>query len=166
MMTTMTMTKNLESMSKVQSSWSRIGDEKRCQKEVFHGYDSQDIFPLDIDGYFYNSFSYDSTDVLSWLTHLILVQWLNSFIALFPHISYHSQDESNVLPYCHPILLLWLLFLVASSFCHSCTVVLTEAVCHDSFLTHFWLTLFSMLVEYSGNDVVITFYFLFFLIIL
>ena len=55
----------LESMLKVQSSWRRLGDEKRCQIEGFPGNDSQDIFPLDIDGYFYDSFSYDSTDILS-----------------------------------------------------------------------------------------------------
>ena len=45
---------------------------------------------------------------------------------------------------------------VASSFFHGCTIGLTEAAHHDSFLTHFWLTLFSMLVEYSGNNIVIT----------
>ena len=47
----------------------------------------------------------------SFMTHLILAQWLNSFVTLFPHISYHSHDESNVLPYCHPFLLLWLIFM-------------------------------------------------------
>ena len=77
---------------------------EKCQKEGFHGYDNQDIFPLDIDGYFYDSFSYDSTDFLSWLTHLILVQWLNSFLTLFPHISYHSHNESIVLSFWHPCL--------------------------------------------------------------
>ena len=39
-------------------------------KEGSHGNGSQDVFSLDIDGYFYDSFSYD---ILSWLTHLILV---------------------------------------------------------------------------------------------
>ena len=151
----MTMKKPLESMSKVQSSWRRLGDEMRCQKRRNHGNDSWDVVPLDIDGYFYDSFSYEPTDILSWLTHLILAQWLNSFATLFPYISYHSHDESNVLSYCHPFLLLWLLFLCASSFLHGCAIVLTEAAHHDSFLTQFWLTLFSMLVEYSGNDVII-----------
>ena len=37
--------------------------------------------------------------------------WLNSFINLFPLITYHSHDESQVLSYCHPFLLLWHLFL-------------------------------------------------------
>ena len=127
-------------MSKVQSSWTILGDKKRCRKEGFHGYESRDVFPLDIDGYFYDSFSYDSTDVLSWLTHLILVQWLNSLITLFPHISYHSHNESNDLSYCHPIILLWLLFLC-------CIIILpwlrycaywgcTSWLISDSFLTH------------------------------
>ena len=40
-------------------------------------------------------------------------------------------------------------------FSHGCAIVLTEAACHDSFLTHVWLTLFSMLVEYSGNNIAI-----------
>ena len=65
MMTMMMMKKHLESTLNVQSSWRILGDKKRCQKEGSHGNDSQDIFPLDIDGYFYDSFSYDSTDVLS-----------------------------------------------------------------------------------------------------
>ena len=136
MMMMMMMMKHLESTSKVQSSWRRLGDEMRCWKEGFHGYDNRDIFPLDIDGYFYDSFSYDLTDILSWLTHLILVQWLNSFITLVPHISYHSHDESNVLPYCHPFLLLWLLFLC-------CIIIFPMAVLlcllRLHIMTHFWL---------------------------
>ena len=54
MMMTITMKKHLESMSKLQSSCRRLGDEKRCQKEGFHGNDSRDVFSLDIDGYFYD----------------------------------------------------------------------------------------------------------------
>ena len=156
MMMTITIKKRLQSMSKVQSSWRRLGDEKRCWREGFHGNDSQDVFPLDIDGYFYDSFSYDLTDVLSWLTHLILAQWLNSFVTLFPHISYHSHDESNDLSIVIHFYSYDSFSCVASSFFHGCTIVLTEAARHDSFLTHFWLTSFSMLVEYSGNNIVIT----------
>ena len=127
-------------MSKVPSSWRRLGDKKRCQKEGFHGNDSQDVFPLDIDGYFHDSFSCDSTDVPSWLTHLILAQWFNSFVTLFPHISYHSHDESNVLPYCHPFLLLWLLFLcciIISPWLRYCAYWgCVSWLISDSFLTH------------------------------
>ena len=145
-------------MLKVQSSWRRLEDEKRCQKEGFHGYDNRDIFPLDIDGYFYNSFSYDSTDVLLWLTHLILVQWLNSFITLFPHISYHSHDESNVLPYCHPFLLLWHLFLC-------CIIVFpwlrycaywgcASWLISDSFLTHIILHAGRIFQQWCHNHII------------
>ena len=86
--------------------------------------------------------------------------WLNSFIIHFPLITYHSHNESQVLSYCHPFLLLHMtpfpvLHHHISHGCLSC-LQLTEAVHHDSFLTHFWLTLFSMLVEYSGNDIIIT----------
>ena len=134
----MMMMKHLESTLKVQSSWRRLGDKKRCRKEGSHGNDSQDVFPLDIDGYFYDSFSYDSTDVLSWLTHLILVQWLNSFVTLFPHISYHSHNESNVLPHCHPFLrLLFLCCIISFPWLHYCAYWgCMSWLISDSFLTH------------------------------
>ena len=143
-------TRNIE----VQSSWRSLWDEKRCRKEGFHGNDSWDVFPLDIDGYFYDSFSYDSTDILSWHTHLILAQWLNSLVTLFLHISYHTHDESNVLPYCHPFLLLWLLFLcciIILPWLRYCAYWCASWLISDSFLTHIIL-----LVEYSGNDIIIT----------
>ena len=77
---------------KVQSSWRRLGDGMRCREEGSHGNDSWDVFPLNIDGYCYDSFSWLDRHSL-WFTHLILVQWLNSFVTLFPHISYNSFDE-------------------------------------------------------------------------
>ena len=105
-------------------------------------------FPHDIDGYFYDSFSYDTTDVLSWLTHLILVQWLNSFITLFPHISYHSHDESNVLPYCHLFLLSWLLFL-----CHIIIFPMAALVCllRLHVTTHFWLIVLTHFILHASR---------------
>ena len=93
-------------------------------------------FPLDIDGSFHDSFLYDSTDFLLWLTHLILVHnstHLSSFL-IYPNIHMISQ---KVFPYCHPFFTLMTPFPVLSHhFSHGCTIVLTEAVHHDSFLTH------------------------------
>ena len=43
----------------------KIRRQEEMPKQGFHGNDSRDVFPLEIDGYFYDSFSYDSTDVLS-----------------------------------------------------------------------------------------------------
>ena len=121
-------------MLKVQSSWRWLGDKKRCRKEGFHGYDNQDVFPLDIDGYFYDSFSYDSTDVLSWLTHLILV-----------HDTTHSSPSFPIYPIIHTMSQMSSLIYfssydpfscVASSFFHGCAIVLTEAAHLTHFLTH------------------------------
>ena len=58
--------------------------------------------------------------------------WLNSFVILFPRITYYSYDESQVLSYYHPFLLLWLLFLCCIILFHGCAIVLCV-------MTHFWL---------------------------
>ena len=47
-------------------------------------------FPLDLDGYFFDSFPYDFTDVLLWLTHLILA-----------HDSTHSSSSFPLSPIIH-----------------------------------------------------------------
>ena len=139
MMMMMMMMKHLESILKVQSSWRRLGDKKRCRKEEFHGNDSRNVFPLDIDGYFYDAFSYDSTHSSPSFPIYPIIHTMSQMSSLIV-IHFYSYDSFSC---------------VASSFFHGCTIVLTEAAHHDSFLTHFWLTLFSMLVEYSRNDVVI-----------
>ena len=116
---------------------------------------AETFFPLDIDGYFYDSFSYDSTNILSWLTHLILAQWLNSFITLFPHISYHPHDESIVLPFCHPCLLLWLLFL-----CHIIIFAMAALLCllrlriMTHFLSHIFLHAGRIFWQWRRNRIV------------
>ena len=119
---------------------------------------AETFFPLDIDVYFYDSFSYDSTDVLSWLTHLILAQWLNSFVTLFPHISYHSHDESNVLPYCHPFLPLWLLFLCSISifpWLHYCAYWgCMSWLISDLFLTHIILHAGRIFQQWCHNHII------------
>ena len=145
-------------MSKVPSSWRRLGDKKRCWKEGCHGNDSWDVFPLDIDGYFHDSFSCISTDVPSWLTHLILVQWFNSFVTLFPHISYHSHNESKVLSYCHPCLLLWLLFLcciiIFPWLCYCAYRGCTSWLISDSFLTHIILHAGRIFRQWHCNHII------------
>ena len=67
-----------------------------------------------------------------WIFLWLIFLWLNSFITLFPHISYHSHDDSNVLPHCHPfyciIIFPWL---------HYCAYWgCTSWLISDSFLTH------------------------------
>ena len=38
----------------------KIGNKLRCwEQEGSHGIDNWDVFPLDFDGFFYDSFSYD-----------------------------------------------------------------------------------------------------------
>ena len=79
--------------------------------------------------------------------------WLNSFVNLFPLITYHSHDESQVLSYCHPFLLLWLLFLcciiifpMATLLCllrlhimtHFLTHFLTHVILHDGRIFQQW----------------------------
>ena len=95
------------------------------------------------------------TDIPLWLTHII---WHTTQLI-------HHLFSSYILTYTQwvwgPLLLSSIFTLMTPfpvlhhHFSHGCTIVLTEAACHDSFLTHFWLTLFSMLVEYSGNDIII-----------
>ena len=95
------------------------------------------------------------TAVLSWLTHLILAQWVNSFITLFPHVSYHSHDESNVLPYCHPCSLLRLLFL-----CHIIIFPVAVLLCllrlhvMTHFLAHFILQAGRIFWQWHCNCIV------------
>ena len=62
--------------------------------------------------------------------------WFNSFINLFPLITYHSHDESQVLSYCHPFLLLGLLFL-----CCIINFPMAVLLCllRLRIMTHFWL---------------------------
>ena len=66
--------------------------------------------------------------------------WLNSFVNLFPLITYHSHDESLVLSYCHPFLLLWVLFLcciIISPWLRYCAYWgCTSWLIPGSFLTH------------------------------
>ena len=68
--------------------------------------------------------------------------WLNSFVILFPLITYHPHDESQVLSYCHPVSLLWLHFLcciIISPWLRYCAYWgCASWLISDSFLTHFF----------------------------
>ena len=140
-------------MSKVPNSWRRLGDKLRCWEKKDHIVMTTEMFsPLIL-----MDFSMTHSHMTNRRSSISSNSgtWLNTFVNLFPLITYHSHDESQVLSYCHPFYSYDSFSCVASSFLHGCAIVLTEAARHDSFLTYFWLALFSMLVEYSSNDVVI-----------
>ena len=144
MMMMMTRKKHLESMSKVLSSWRRLGAELRYHKRRIPWIWQPRRFPLNMDGSFYDSF-------LLWPNRHSFVThssnsgaWLNSFVIFFPQISYHSHDESEALSYCHPLLLLWLLFLC-------CFIIFPMAallcLLRLRVMTHSWLMFDSLMFD-------------------
>ena len=143
-------------MLKVQSSWRRLGDMKRCQKEGSHGNDSWDVFSLILMDMSMTHFL--MTQHSSWWTCLILAQWLDSFITLFPHISYHSHDESNVLPFVILVYSYDSFSCAASSFfpwLHYCAYWgCTSWLISDSILTHFILHAGRIFQQWHHNHIV------------
>ena len=111
-------------------------------------------FPLNIDGSFYDSF-------LLWLNRHSLVTHSSNSGAMTQLICHPLSPNILSFRVRGPLLLSSIFTLMTPfpvlrhHFSHGCAIVLTEAACHDSFLTHVWLTLFSMLVEYSGNNIAI-----------
>ena len=98
MMTTMMRKKHLESMSKVPSSWRRLGAEMRCRKGRFPGTCQPRWFPLDFDGCFHDSFLYDSTDILQWLPHLIMAHdSTHSSTSFLIYSNKHTMSQRSTL---------------------------------------------------------------------